>query len=234
MDQVYAFELAPSTKMTDFEVTEVLANLFQLQDCLEYRSVMSFFESKASRYEHDPDFSVEDKKLDHFVQTYTHLSKKTLHLNSKEASGYGNLTLFALYVCDMMEEKYPGVKLMIQPQFYVCGSKQYSTDEALISVQSGKEVLAIWEYKPKVAASLIDQTAWHLSETILQAFFLKKHSVLHCLTDLEDFHYFFLECDPRHCKLIKYVYLKSKLSVKGDVLHHMDFLFHSIKIASST
>jgi hypothetical protein len=58
-----------------------------------------------------------------------------------------------------------------------------------------QRVQVVWEYKPKVSSKLEDVTGWHISETILQAFYLhKKHTypVLHCLTDLQDFHYFTL------------------------------------------
>ena len=95
-------------------------------------------------------------------------------------------------------------------------------------------MLVVWEYKPRVSSDLQDQTSWHLSETILQAFYLKKkhpYCILHCLTDLEDYHYFFLSDNgPRTLKLDKYVYMQSNLSEKIDVLHHLNFLYHSVSI----
>lgn len=160
----------------------------------------------------------------------------TLYVNSKEASGYGMLSHFSLLVCDVMCEKYPTVTFKIDPQFYVCIGKKYSSDQFLVMLSiNGIKVLVVWEYKSRVATDIADQAGWHIS-TILQAFYLQnEHSysypVLHCLTDLHDFHYFLLTSGGfRALKLLKYVYLESDLTKEHDVLHHLCFLFNCINI----
>ena len=122
------------------------------------------------------------------------------------------LSSFSLLVSDVIGEKFPAHTFTMEPQFYVLSGKTYSTDEAVMLFKvHDEQIIVAWEYKPKVAADLSDQTGWHLSETILQAFYLKGEHILHCLADLTDFHYFFMEEDgPRHLTLKKYVYLQSK------------------------
>ena len=61
-------------------------------------------------------------------------------------------------------------------------------------------MLVLWEYKPRVPCDLDYVIPWYLSETLLQAYYMRmKHSypVLHCLTDLDDYHCFFIEDEDR-------------------------------------
>ena len=49
-----------------------------------------------------------------------------------------------------------------------------------------KKVLLAVEYKPKISCELEDQAPLHLSETLLQTFYLRDrfhHDIVHCLTD---------------------------------------------------
>ena len=195
---------------------------------------MAFFESKYSVYEAEPTISTVDGLSD-FTATFSKHLRLTRYVNTKEASGYGMLSHFALFFCGFLCEKFPGVDFKIDPHFYVCGGKQYSRDEALImlTATSSETVLVVWEYKPQVSNSLGDVPKWHLSETILQAFYLQKqhaYPVLHCLTDLEDFHYFSLKCAGQGLELLKYFFLRSDFTQEKEVLHHLNFLYHSVNI----
>lgn len=166
--------------------------------------------------------------MNEFTKIYSSHLEKTLYVNSKEASGYGMLSNFSVLVCDVLQEKFPTHQFRIEPQFYVAKGKTYSTDMAVVLLKvDGVEVLLAWEYKPKVAADISDQTGWHLSETILQGFYLQGKHILHCLTDLSDFHYFFMEGGPRALTLKKYVYLQSVLSDPTSVLYHLSFILES-------
>ena len=54
-----------------------------------------------------------------------------------------------------------------------------------------------------------------------------RYPILHCLTDLADFHYFLID-DKKpellQVELQKYVYIHSDLCVQKDVITHMHFI----------
>lgn len=96
------------------------------------------------------------------------------------------------------------------------------------------KLLVLWEYKTQVPTYLEDIPAWHLHETLLQAYYLRtKHSypIWHCLTDLKDFHHFLIEDDgPRTLKVVKYIYVTSNLREPSEVFNHINFLFQSVSL----
>lgn len=238
MDQVHQFDLPPSTRLTDYEVTKVLGNLLQLR-AIDYNSITEHIKTKHQHWvkkQADPT-EEQAREVDSFAKTFKRHLDATLYIRSKEASGYAILGIFSEFVREMMHKKYPSLSFKIEPEFRVCEGKQYASDQCLmqlLTVTEDNKVLVLWEYKPRVPASLDDITGWHLSETLLQAYYMrKKHSypVLHCLTDLTDFHYFFIEDNrQRTLKIVQYAYLCSELVKPDHVWDHMEFLFQSIHI----
>lgn len=236
MDQVYAHELAPSTKLTDTEVVEVLGNLFKLEFFMELRDIISFFKDKLVEAATTLDVSPTISSLTtDFNKAFARHKERTLYVGSKEASGYGMLSNFCVFVSEVLNVMHPNIKFKIDPEIYVSQGKTYAADQCVIKLCfKGIQVLVVWEYKPRVSTHLSDQTPWHISETFLQAFYLKKqhkYPVLHCLTDLADFHYFFVEGDGRmSLDLTKYVYLNSDFCNFDDTVKHVNFLLDSINI----
>ena len=222
-----SYDLPPSTRLTDYEVTDVLSSIFGLR-CREPREGLAFFASKYAVYEAEPTISTVDGLSD-FTATFSKHVRLTRFVNTKEASGYGMLSQVALFFCGFLCEKVPGVDFKIDPHFYVCGGKQDSSAEALIMLTATRSetVLVVWDYKPQVPNSLGDVRKRHLSETILRSFYLQKqhaYPVLHCLTDLEDFHYFSLKCAGQGRELLKYFFFKSDVAQEKDVLHQGNVL----------
>ena len=138
----------------------------------------------------------------------------TMHLNTKEASGSALLGTFMLCVSDALRTLCLTHTFKIDHWY----AKTYTADSALLSallVSSQKQVVPCFghspsqkqvvpcfvvEYKPRVAQDLADQDPFHLSEVFLQAYYLRKmhkHPILHCLTDLSDFHYFLVKVSER-------------------------------------
>ena len=237
MDQVHLHELAPSTPLTDLEVMEVLGNLFQVNLLHDYRQVITHLTTKRQQHVQEQAEPSESQavELASFTTVFSEYSSRTLFLTSKEASGYGLLYVFSLFVCKLLQEKYPSLSLHVDPHFPVAEGQTFTSMQLLVEASLMLRVLVLWEYKPRVPDALEDVTVWHLSETLLQAYYLRrKHSypVLHCLTDLLDFHYFFIEGDgQRTLKVVKYVYLKSDLTKPTDVWTHLDFLFQAVHVA---
>ena len=119
----------------------------------------------------------------------------TLYLGEKEASGRVLLGLFMKAVCHALKQIHPEKVFWLDHECMILPSKKFTNDEAIqaILADDGKKVIFALEYKPKVATELKDQTSFHISETLLQAFYLRKrfdHNIVHCLTDLEDYHFF--------------------------------------------
>lgn len=240
VDQVHHHELAPSTPLTDLEVMEVLGNLFQL-DLHDYNQIINHIKTKHRHHvkEQAEPSDIQAVQIASFTTSFLEHISLTLYVKSKEASGYGMLSVFSLFVCKMMQDKYPSSNFRIDPQFRVCEGNKFTSDQGLVHLIEATRVLlrvlALWEYKPRVPGDLDDITAWHISETLLQAYYMrKKHSypVLHCLTDLTDYHYFFIEDDgERTLTVVKYVYLRSDLCKPNDVWNHIEFLLQSVRIA---
>lgn len=235
MDQVYAHELAPSTKLTDAEVVEVLGNLFKLEFFMEHSDIISFFKDKLVEATTTLDVSPTISSLTtDFNKAFARHMERTLYIGSKEASGYGMLSNFCVFVSEVLSVMHPNIEFKIDPETYVSQGKTYADYCVIKLCFNGIQVLVVWEYKPRVSTHLSDQTPWHLSETFLQAFYLKKqhkYPVLHCLTDLADFHYFFVGGDGRmSLDLTKYVYLNSDFRNFDDTVKHVNFLLDSINI----
>lgn len=233
VDEVHRHELAPSTQLKDTEVLEILSHLFGIQ-AYDYRSLIVWMEEQRQQYVIGQAVSsdVQQRILDLFAAQYSAHFQRTLHIFSKEASGYTMLGNFSEMVCEMLEDKYDTKVFRIDPQYHVSEGKKYVSDQAVLQLVMGnRQVLVVWEYKPKVAANLIDVTGWHLSETLVQAYYLRKkhYPILHCLTDLQDFHYFFIE-EGENLKLGKYVYIRSDLTNQTDVWNHINFLFQSVNV----
>lgn len=135
-----------------------------------------------------------------YTKSFDKHRKKTSYFTEKVASGYTILGNFMMCVSNMMDTMYPGFHFHIDHQFHISTKKHYadialSTLRVSAASRASKAILVI-EYKPKVAADLVDQEISDITESVLQALYLRKtscHQILYCLTDLSDFHYFLME-----------------------------------------
>ena len=113
--------------------------------------------------------------------------------------------LFMEAVCRALHELHPD---KLHHEFKVLPGKAFATDEAIVGLavirQERKKVIFALEYKPNVASELMDQPPFHISEMVLQALYLTTHSdheIVHCLTDLQDYHIFVIRRAHSHCKV---------------------------------
>ena len=242
VDQVHLHELAPATPLTDLEVLEVLGNLFQGNRLHDYRQVLTHLTTKRQQHVQEQAEPSESQavELASFTTVFSEYSSRTLKLTSNEASGSGLLYVFSLFVCKLLQEA-PLLALQVDPQFCVAEGQTFTSNLCLLQLLKEASlrlrVLVLWDYKPRVPGALEDVTAWHFSETLLQAYYLRrKHSypVLHCLTDLLEFHYFFIEGDgQRTLKVVKYVYsltLRLGISPAASRMHMATLLVASISV----
>ena len=98
-----------------------------------------------------------------------------------------------------MQIKYPGEMLKVDHQYHILENRTYAADATLVVVVMVKLKMLpilVLKYKPRVSQELADQEPLHVSETFIQAYYLRqqcKFPVMHCLTDLNDFHFFLIE-----------------------------------------
>ena len=166
------------------------------------------------------------------LKVYTKLFQmrcdKTMNMGTKEASGYGQLTDYLLFISMRMQALYQ-IPALIDVQFQIKGvGKTFSADECVIAVMFNDGTpspvpIYVLEYKPRVPAGLKDIEPCHLSELFLQANYLQKsysHVILHVLTDLEDFHCF----EMKQCRPLKYYYTKCSLAEPEELLKHSNLI----------
>ena len=209
-------------------------------------------------YERENTPLVMDELQQHRVAFQKH-QQVTMHLQTKEASGTALLGTFMLCVSDALETLCPTQTFRIDHQFNVCDGKTYTADSALLSallVSSQKPVgfdpsqspLAggvvpcfvvgevvpcfVVAYKPRVSQDLVDQEPCHLTEVFLQAYYLckmHKHPILHCLTDLSDFHCFLVKGSDRgNLEIKKYFYSKCNFNETEELLLTLKLLCYII------
>ena len=166
----------------------------------------------------------------------------TLDVGDKEASGRVLLGLFMNVVRKALKLKYPKHTLCVDYEYRVLTDKQYAVDTTVVALThimrvtgSVRNVVLALEYKPKVAAELRDQIPWHVSEVLLQAFYMRKrftHDILHCLTDLQDYHYFLVGTQPDSPFCIKgYWYKMCKITDPTELTDHLHFLCDAITLS---
>ena len=163
----------------------------------------------------------------------------TLYVGQKEASGRVILGLFMEGVREALHNIYPNKVLKVDHEFKILPGKQFATYEAVVVVVRGTEVEVAYaiEYKPRVSSELHDQNPSHICEMFLQAFYLSTqcdHDILHCLTDLKDYHMFLIgkeESTKKFC-IKKYWYRKCDLTNSGEAAEHLSFLSEIIVLPS--
>ena len=220
VDLINSCDLAPSTKLkSSDDVVEVLCYILGMAKKDEMRDVVraikgtmlsheAFIASYELQEENTP--LVMNELQQHTVAFQKH-EEVTMHLKTKEASGGALLGTFMLCVSDALRTLCPTSTFKIDHQF---NAKTYTGDSALLSAllvssqkpvgfdpsQRGVVPCFVVQYKPRVSPDLADQDPFHLSEVFLQAYYLRKmhkHPILHCLTDLSDFHYFLVKESER-------------------------------------
>ena len=173
------------------------------------------------------------------VQDFQEEYAGTMFLGDKEASGRVILGRFMTKVRMVVAAAYPKADIRVDHEYRVLKERTYAGEEAVVSSsQRGpyqEKLLLGIEYKPKVAPALRDQTPFHISEVFIQAYYVKKsmtHDVWHCLTDMNDFHYFLVGATPekKHLSIKKYYYLQSNLSDQTSVANHLYFLAKNMPI----
>ncbi len=107
-----------------------------------------------------------------------------------------------------------------------------------VSLQTSTVIPAlVTECKPRVSANLASQEPFHITETLIQAFYLRrKHDfpILHCLTDLTEYHFFLIESAPgQKLKLSKYFHLSCDLRKETELANLLSFLYDVIELPIS-
>lgn len=172
--------------------------------------------------------------------TFAGLKFDTFDFGEKEASGRPIVGLFMNNVVHLLRKKYPGLLFKTDPEFCLLPGKTFAADDcAMALLVFGNFPVMVVEYKPKVPGNIRDITpTWHLSELFIQAFYLRKynsHPILHCLTDLQDYHFFLVAQQAaddvvRKVDVEKYWYLQCDLSNQDEYNRVFNFLQKELNV----
>ena len=126
------------------------------------------------------------------------------------------------------------MRLYVDHEYKILETKKYACDVAVIAALSKgqeREVLLAVEYKPNVPSGLEDVTPWHLSETLLQAFYLRDnfhYDIVHCLTD---YHFFLVGSSSENAFVLKkHWYKKCDLTDGAAFEEHINFVCDIIHV----
>ena len=235
IELLHSCQLAPSTKLSDEEVCLLLSHIFGLSPKSDFQQILEFFDKKRGEWEKKTE--VDYNGIEFVTQFYLSSTTVIKGYRTKEASGYGFLSVYGVGVCNFFHSLYSNKKFQIEPQFKMLSGKQYATDQCLklitLNDKRRDQILIIWEYKPRVAQLKDIAELWHLSETILQSVYTtqQEHHILQCLTDLTNFHFFEVSHSTKSTlTLHSYYYLNSNLCEPPEVAEHFNFLFQKVKI----
>ena len=196
VDQALKYELAPSTPLNWKDVVCVLNAIIGLH-CRDMKGICAHFTSIQSTCT-EPNVSIID-----LVKSFTTLYEHTLYIGASDRVILG---LFMETLREALDKIHPSREFMVDHEFNVLPTKQFATDQAIEAVigDGNEKVVFALEYKPKVSSDLNDQAPFHISETLLQAFYLTSqfdHDIIHCLTDLQDYHIFLIGKSNCACKV---------------------------------
>ena len=205
VDKALNYELPPSTQLNHVDVVRVLNPIFG-QIFVDLRGLCDYFDTHLST---TSSTSTSTSSFSWSPDAFSALYRNTLYLGDKEASAGGILAVFMELVRDALEKRHPNKIFYVDLQLKFL---RFCSDAAKIVATTRLEKIDVvfsLEYKLKVAAKLNIQPAFHLSELFLQAFYLATqygHTIVHCLTDLTNYHIFLMGMDGKKLCIKKYWY----------------------------
>lgn len=165
-------------------------------------------------------------------QALNSVYSNTIDIGTKEASGRPLLALFMDTLRNALQLKYSHVQLLVDHEYKILEAKRYACDVAVIIAGIKREVLFAVEYKPGVPTDFKDITPWHLSETLLQAYYMRdkfQYDIVHCLTDMSDYHYFLVgSSDEKKFVIKKHWYKPLNLTDEAAFMEHLNFVCNII------
>lgn len=230
VDEVIAYQLPPSTPLNYEDATEVLNAILGVH-CRDMRAICDYLLRMMS----PPTNSLVPFSSELLLNTLQCIKEEyniTKWIGDKEASGNVIRGLFVTMVRIALVSKYPDKVFDIDHEYRILPNKKFAMDEAITALMMTTAVIFGLEYKAKVSSTLHDQPAFHISETLLQAFYLRKrfsHDIVHCLTDLHDFHYFLIGSDPGKAFIVrKYWFMKCNITDISELSHNLNFLCENL------
>ena len=182
-----------------------------------------------------PELSISEPVEAIFGTFATSCELKMKEFREREASGLPLLGLFAISVVEGLERLDRSWSLYATMEFPVVVDKlkrgvRPACAAAVVAIIDGNEKpLVLFEYKPIVHPRKEVLARQELMEILIQGYYsLYQHgvsSVIHCLTDLEQFYYFKMEKAGRSKMTIAWNFILSK----HDINSHLKFLYPILK-----
>ena len=234
VDKVCDGVFAPSTKLAAKDAIDLLTYCFGLPPGRSPLQLYMFIEGKKQAASVTHTKQVERDTVSPYSTLFAKQQEGTAYLTVKEASGSAMLADFLLCVWEVMKSLHPKSSFMIDHQYTIIPAKAIADGALCALMVSDYMPLLIIEYKPKVASTIDDIDVSDLTETMVQALYLRKrfqHPIVHCLTDLKDFHYFVLkDTQQKRLQIEKYVFVSCNGTDVDDLLAHVSFLSETLCI----
>ena len=128
----------------------------------------------------------------------------TVDLASKEASGCALMGVIIFELAHAIQKQNSRFRLKVDYEYRIVSTGRsgpdYAVDVATIFFKGEgrttiKRPVVLFEYKPQVPLDYKDMDAHHMCEVLIQGYYCVKNSIpiIHCLTDMSDWHYFRME-----------------------------------------
>ena len=247
VDRIHLFDWAPSTTMTLQNFKEVLEDL--VWGCRQFERTdlnKALFRNKFTHPPPPPQPSSSDQAST--SQPAIPATELFLHFRVKEASGIPLLgTMLAEFARNLSAQGRVAYKVDLEFPVIISTIKRGqrpACDGALCasllqtSDLGGTRPQVLYEYKPRVDTRLMAVDPNDLMEVVLQGYYClcqyKLETVLHCLTDLQQWYYFQLKREDNKVRCLWYTEFHSETPEKVAVSSHVHFLGHCTSKTSTT
>ena len=197
VDKVCAGVFAPRTKLGMQDTLALLTHCFGITLLGSPVQLHAFMADKQEEATVTDTGRVDKEIVSPYSLLFAKQKNSTAWLTLKEASGYPMLGDFLLCVKEVLEQLHPHSSFFIDHQYAVLPGQAIADGALSALVAQHQHIpLLVCEYKPKVASRVDGLDLSDLTEAMIQALYLRKtfrHPIIHCLTDMTDFHYFVLQ-----------------------------------------
>ena len=218
------YRIAPSSYVAESDVCD----LFQAIFGINFLSVIQYIHLACENRLFLDEDTTTSKDFEGLIPTLNESLKpatKMLDENvimANEFSLHGMLQMFSSQIARCFTKRFEGVFYVLIEYKFVKGFK-YSMDGAVVC--NGPKPVLMYELKEKVATHLVDQSDDNLRTIFIQAFYIRKLNVWHCLTDMHDFHYFKYEPNKEdYLKIKHYVYIETDITNSQSCAKHISLI----------
>ena len=218
-DKLLARNLAPSDRLSTYDVVIVLSTIFGLSHC-HVSKYATVFDALCSRDIKSTDVQVNKAVVEECVGGCLSLDSRVIV--TCEFSLHGKLLLFLSCICEVLESDQHRYDVIVEHRIFK--DREYAVDDAVVI--EGEHPAIVYELKQQVSPTLQDQSDDDVCEFFIQCYYITRNSPnsWFCLTDVKDFHYFKFSRKTEHLTIEQYFYLNTDVCDFVSTNEHMSFV----------